>query len=213
MTARLVALLALLVLAAPAPAAAAPALGAVAAQRVAEVLAAQERGGARQLSHLTLRLENAAGGEDRVRVDLRSGAGLAGAVGARIDVADIGEAGRLAARSGELRDALARHGLTADLVQVGGSAPPGAAPAPGGVALGDAAAAGGAAGNGAGNAAGSGSSSQQHASDRDAPAPRDPHARDAAGRDPRGGDPRQQQGRRAPDAWLDDEPAAPRRAR
>jgi hypothetical protein len=60
---------------ATAAAPAAAVLGPVAAQRVADVLAAQERGGARQLSHLTLRVENAAGGEDRIRVDLRTGAG------------------------------------------------------------------------------------------------------------------------------------------
>jgi hypothetical protein len=138
----------------------------------------------RQLSHLTLRLENAAGGEDRIRVDLRSGAGLAAEVGARIDVADAGEAGRLAARAGELRDALARHGLSADAVRVG--------------------AAGGAA-SGAGNPGAAGSSSHQPPPDHGRGAR--PHAspHDRSGGDPRGH-------RRPPDAWLDDAPP-PRRRR
>jgi hypothetical protein len=199
----------------PAATPAAPALGAVAAQRVADVLAAQERGGARQVSHLTLRLENAAGGEDRIRVDLRSGGPGPATVGARIDVADLGAADRLAARVGELRDALARHGLASDAVQVGGGAPA-ARPAeavPPAAAVSSAAAA--SAGGESGNASGGGSSSQQQPGrDPSRDGAREGGFRDAAGRDPqhRGGDARQQ-GRRPHDGWLYDELAAPRRAR
>jgi hypothetical protein len=181
----------------------------VAAQRVAEVLAAQERGGARQVSHLTLRLENADGGEDRIRVDLRSGGGLGSLVGARIDVADVSDAGRLAARAGELRDALARHGLNAETLQVGGAGSPAAA------ARAAAAATEGGATVAAGNAGGPGSSSQEqssgHPAGRDGASdrPRDAHA-DGRG-DPRHGDARH--GRRPQDGWLYDELVPPRRVR
>ncbi len=100
---------------------AAPTLGAVAAERIARVLDAQQAGAPRTVAHLTLRVERAGGGEDRIRLDLRGRA-----VDARIDVADLGAADQLAARAPELRAALARHGLTTDDVRVhaAGSATP-----------------------------------------------------------------------------------------
>lgn len=108
------------VAAAPAAAAplTAPTLGAVAAERIASVLDAKEAAAPRTVSHLTLRVERAGGSEDRIRLDLRGRA-----VEARIDVADLGAADRLAARAPELRAALARHGLTTDDVRVGSVGP------------------------------------------------------------------------------------------
>ncbi|GJG86604.1 hypothetical protein tb265_17850 [Gemmatimonadetes bacterium T265] len=101
----------------PAPAAsestAAPALGAVAAERIARVLDAQQAAAPRTVSHLTLRVERAEGGEDRIRLDVRGRA-----VDARIDVADLDAADHLATRTPELRAALAQHGLTTDDVRV-----------------------------------------------------------------------------------------------
>jgi hypothetical protein len=192
----------------------APPLGAVAAQRVADVLAARDAAAPREVSHLTLRLDNADGGEDRIRIDLRRGVTGASGVDARIAVSDAGAAGRLAAHAGELRDALARHGLTADTVQVSGAAalrgPESTAPAAAAAALAGTAE--------SGNAGASGSSSsEQQAPGRDSS--RDPSRegaregvlRDAAGRD-RQGDARQQ-GRRPHDGWLYDELTAPRRPR
>jgi hypothetical protein len=82
--------------------------------RIARVLELQDGAAARPLSHITLRLDNEAGGVDRIRVDLR-GTG----VDARIDVGDGARAESLGARLGELRDALGRHGLQADSVRIG----------------------------------------------------------------------------------------------
>jgi hypothetical protein len=137
-------------------------------------------------------------------------------------VADLGAAGRLAARAGELRDALARHGLSADAVQVSGGGP-GAAPAaePSAVlgtaptsAAAFAGAAGGAAGGEAGgSSAGSHASSEQHARRDGSGAGGDALSRDA--RDPRDGRGGQRDGRRdrPHDGLLYDELAAPRRPR
>jgi hypothetical protein len=165
---------------------------------VADVLAAREAAAPREVAHLTLRLDNAAGGEDRIRIDVRrDGAGPSG-VNARIDVADLGAAGRLAARAGELRDALARHGLATDAVQVSGAAP---------ATLHAAGAPERAAGGESGNAGGGGSSSQQQ------PDGRDHLGRDHLGRDAGGRGDSRHRNPRAPDAWLDDEFSAVRRAR
>lgn len=92
---------------------AAPVLGAVAAERIARVLDAQQAAAPRTVSHLTLRVERADGTDDRIRLDLRGRS-----VDARIDVADLGAADHLAARTPELRAALARHGLVSDEVRV-----------------------------------------------------------------------------------------------
>jgi hypothetical protein len=68
------------------------------------------------MSQLTLSIDNAAGGQDRIRVGL-----LGGDVGASISVGDGSTADRLRAGVGELREALGRHGLTADTVQISGT--------------------------------------------------------------------------------------------
>lgn len=93
--------------------AAPPVLGAIAAERIARVLDAQQAATPRTVSHLTLRVERAEGGEDRIRLDVRGRA-----VEARIDVADLGAADHLTARTPELRAALAQHGLTTDDIRV-----------------------------------------------------------------------------------------------
>jgi hypothetical protein len=63
---------------------------------------------------MTLKLDNAVGGEDRIRVDLR---GLG--VGTHIDVTDAGAADRMQSRVGELQRALEGHGLESDGVRIG----------------------------------------------------------------------------------------------
>ncbi|HEY0778005.1 MAG TPA: flagellar hook-length control protein FliK, partial [Gemmatirosa sp.] len=90
-----------------------PTLGAIAAERIARVLDAQQAAAPRTVSHLTVRVDRADGGEDRIHLDLRGQA-----VDARIDVADLSTADSLTARTPELRAALAQHGLTTDDVRV-----------------------------------------------------------------------------------------------
>jgi hypothetical protein len=83
------------------------------AARVARVLELQEGASARPLSSILLRLDNPAGGEDRIRVDLRGTS-----VDARLDLNDPAEAQRLGARIGDLRQALERQGLEADALRI-----------------------------------------------------------------------------------------------
>lgn len=91
-----------------------------AADRVAEIQALRDRSAPRELSSLTLQVENAAGGVDRIRVDVRGAS-----VGAELSLAHAADAERLGARVEELRQALERHGLTTDAVRVAaGSAAP-----------------------------------------------------------------------------------------
>lgn len=91
---------------------AAPA-GVDAASRVAEVVEARDAGPARPLARMTLRVENAEGGEDRIRVDLRGST-----VDAAIDTGTAATAERLNARLGELQQALERQGLEAESLRV-----------------------------------------------------------------------------------------------
>ncbi len=181
-----------------------PLLGAVAAERIARVLDAQQAAAPRTISHLTLRVERADGGDDRIRLDLRGRA-----VEARIDVADLGAADHLAAHTPELRAALAERGLTTDDVRVRST---------GGGALGTASLSTSVSGVAA-RAGAAVDTSSQHASDGD---PGDPTPRDSgggserqpderpSGRGPRdgaaadGGARDQRRDRRpAPDAYLD----------
>jgi hypothetical protein len=83
------------------------------ASRVARLLDLQEHAATRPVSHMTLRLDNAAGGEDRIRVDLR---GLS--VGATIDLSDPAAADRVSARIAELQRALERQGLETESLRV-----------------------------------------------------------------------------------------------
>ena len=65
------------------------------------------------MNSVLLRVDNPAGGEDRIRVDLR-GAG----VEATIDMRNAGEAERVANRLGELQRTLERHGLESETLRV-----------------------------------------------------------------------------------------------
>jgi hypothetical protein len=193
-----------------AAAGAAPVLGAAAVERLTRVTDQIEAGTAgRHLSHLTLRIDNAAGGQDHIRIDLR---GLT--VDTQIAVADANTAERMSDHMGELRDALGRQGLSADTVTIstaGARAADTAAAAPSDAGRAAVVAAAGAARD-AGASSGSTpqQSSSQQQQDHD-PSPRDA-ARDTT-RDPQQHDSRD--GRRGHDAepWFTDDVPAPGRAR
>lgn len=68
---------------------------------------------ARPLSHLTLSLDNAAGGADRIRVGLRGNQ-----VGAVLELSDSALHDRVSSRLGELQGALEQRGLEADSLRV-----------------------------------------------------------------------------------------------
>ncbi|GLC25368.1 flagellar hook-length control protein FliK [Roseisolibacter agri] len=92
----------------------APVLGAAAVDRVTRVTDRIEAAAAdRGVSHLTLRVDNALGGEDHIRIDVR---GLT--VDTQIALGDAAAAERLGNNIGELRQALERQGLTADTVRI-----------------------------------------------------------------------------------------------
>lgn len=90
--------------------------GAAQASRVAELQDQREAAPAAPLSRMTLAVEGAQGGEDRITVDLRGTA-----VDAHI-ATDAISAERLRQRSVELTDALGRHGLDAELLRVSSNA-------------------------------------------------------------------------------------------
>ena len=81
--------------------------------RLDRIEALRDGAAARPLSHVTLRLENATGGEDRIRVGLN---GLA--VGATMDIGDAAAAERVSSAIGELQRALESRGLEADALRV-----------------------------------------------------------------------------------------------
>ncbi|HZF68982.1 MAG TPA: hypothetical protein VEZ47_13150, partial [Gemmatirosa sp.] len=102
---------------------AAPIAAGLATDRVARVLAAQDAGNvARPVSHLTLELDGSTG-VDRIRLDLR-GTQLSAGIATR----DAASADLLTARVGELRDALAGRGLSADTVRIATTGTVGAEP-------------------------------------------------------------------------------------
>lgn len=88
-------------------------LGPDVAGRVAHVTELQDGASLRPLSQVVLRLDNAAGGEDRVRIGMRGSL-----VGATIDVSDPSAAQRMNSRIGELQQALERNGLETEKLQV-----------------------------------------------------------------------------------------------
>ena len=90
--------------------------GAAQASRVAELQDQREAAPAAPLSRMTLAVEGAQGGEDRITVDLRGTA-----VDAHI-ATDAISAERLRQRAVELQDALGRHGLDAELLRVSSNA-------------------------------------------------------------------------------------------
>ena len=91
--------------------------GAEAAERIARVLQLQDAVPNRPLSQMVLRLDNAAGGEDRIRVDLRGSS-----VGAALNVGDPVTAARMHAELGQLQRALEGRGLQAEHLSVTGLA-------------------------------------------------------------------------------------------
>ncbi|AHG87729.1 peptidase M15B and M15C DD-carboxypeptidase VanY/endolysin [Gemmatirosa kalamazoonensis] len=183
-------------------AAPAPAAGVDAAMRVAQLLDAREAAPAQPMSSITLRLENLAGGIDRIRVGLR---GLE--VGASIDLADHAAAERMRASVNELRGALDRHGLTTDTVQIS-SVGRGAEAIDAGRLVAAAAGTSGAERSGAGGSSSQGSQQGAQQQGRDAQG-RDAQARDAQQRD--ANDQRRQ--RRDADSPDDTDPRGGRRPR
>ncbi|HET7322336.1 MAG TPA: M15 family metallopeptidase, partial [Longimicrobiaceae bacterium] len=99
----------------PAPAAPGPAapMGAEALDRVHRVLDLRDTAAARPLSSVVLRVDNPNGTRDRVRVSLRGAS-----VGATVDLGSRAAIEPLASRVSELQQALGRHGLETDSVQV-----------------------------------------------------------------------------------------------
>lgn len=86
------------------------------AQRVSDIQAMRADAPAGPLSRMTLNVENANGTQDRITVDLR---------GTAVDTAiatDAASAERMKLRTGELQDALGRHGLEADTVRISATA-------------------------------------------------------------------------------------------
>ncbi|MGZ8411628.1 MAG: hypothetical protein ACXW05_02770 [Gemmatirosa sp.] len=93
---------------------AAPMLGAAAVDRLTSVTDRMEAAAAsRGVSHLTLRVDNALGGQDQIRIDLR---GMT--VDTEFAMGDAAMAERLGNNVGELRQALERQGLSADTVRI-----------------------------------------------------------------------------------------------
>jgi hypothetical protein len=88
------------------------------AGRIARLMQARDVDAARPLSSILLRLDNATGGEDRIRVDLRGAA-----LDASLELGDQATARRADAHLHELRAALARNGLDPNLLRVRTSMP------------------------------------------------------------------------------------------
>ena len=91
--------------------------GSNAADRVGQILDARDASPAQPLSHVTLNIDNAAGGSDKITVQLR-----AGAVDTAISIGDPNRADRMSLRVGELQHALEQHGLDATKISVASTA-------------------------------------------------------------------------------------------
>ena len=91
--------------------------------RASEILALQDAKDSQPVSHMVLRLDNADGGQDRIRVDLRGSS-----VGATIDTQDPAVAAQLSNRMHELSSALENRGLAADSLRVRAAAASGPVP-------------------------------------------------------------------------------------
>ncbi len=83
------------------------------ADRISHLMDLQATQSARPLSSVMLRMENAGGLEDQIRIDTRGTS-----VDARLGLGNAQQAAALTDRLGELREALERRGLTADGVRV-----------------------------------------------------------------------------------------------
>jgi uncharacterized protein YcbK (DUF882 family) len=89
------------------------------ADRISHLLDLQATQAARPLSSVLLRMENATGIDDQIRIDTRGTS-----VDARLGLGNAQQAAALTDRLGELREALERRGLTADGVRVQAAAGP-----------------------------------------------------------------------------------------
>lgn len=87
--------------------------GTDAADKVGKLLDARDAAPAQPLSQVTLNVDNAAGGSDKITVQLR-----AGVVDTAISVADPNRADKMSLRVGELQHALEQHGLDATAINV-----------------------------------------------------------------------------------------------
>jgi hypothetical protein len=87
--------------------------GAASAERVGHLLDVRDATPAQPLSHVTLNLDNANGGTDRITVQLRGGA-----VDTSIALGDTSRADRMSLRVGELQHALEQHGLETGAIRV-----------------------------------------------------------------------------------------------
>jgi hypothetical protein len=92
------------------------------ADRISQLMDLQATQSAKPLSSVLLRMENATGVDDQIRIDTRGTS-----VDARLGLGNASQVAALTDRIGELRDALERRGLTADGVRVQASTAPRAA--------------------------------------------------------------------------------------
>ena len=93
--------------------AAVPSTGAAAAERVGQVLDVRDATPARPLSHMTLSLDNANGGTDHIRIDMRGSS-----VHTAISLGDHVGADKMSLRVGELQHALEQQGLEPGSIRV-----------------------------------------------------------------------------------------------
>ena len=92
--------------------------GAEAFNRVMEAERVRDAAPARAVSQLTLQVEAPNGGTDEIRIGMRGNV-----VNTQI-LTDAQNAERLRVRTGELQDALSRHGLESDSVRISGAVKP-----------------------------------------------------------------------------------------
>jgi hypothetical protein len=83
------------------------------AERVGKILDVRDASQARPLSHMTVTLDNANGGTDRIRVDVRGSA-----VHTTISTGDHAGADKMSLRTGELQHALEQQGLESGSIHV-----------------------------------------------------------------------------------------------
>jgi len=87
-----------------------------AAARVDQVLALQDARAAQPMHQMLLRIDDGAGGEDRIRIGT-----IGSRVGATIDIADPALAAQIGQRAAELGKTLAARGLSMDALRVRGT--------------------------------------------------------------------------------------------
>jgi len=87
-----------------------------AAARVDQVLALQDARAAQPMNQMLLRIDDGAGGEDRIRIGT-----IGSRVGATIDIADPALAAQIGQRAAELGKTLAARGLSMDALRVRGT--------------------------------------------------------------------------------------------